>query len=112
VVAACCLFRPLTRQRLTSVAEPDQLGLVHSAHAHHALALRVRAVRARSPCPCPCPCPTRCRTVSRAQVRPYLVADGGDVEVVDVDNGYIFLRLQGSCSTCASSAVGGISDDV
>jgi len=37
------------------------------------------------------------------EVRPYLVADGGDVEVVEVENGYVFLRLQGSCSTCASS---------
>lgn len=28
------------------------------------------------------------------EVRPYLAADGGDVEVVDVSNGYVFLKLQ------------------
>jgi Fe-S cluster biogenesis protein NfuA len=28
------------------------------------------------------------------QVRPYLMADGGDVEVVEVKDGNIFLRLQ------------------
>ena len=37
-------------------------------------------------------------------VRPYLMADGGDVEVVGVDEGRVLLRLQGACSTCASSA--------
>ncbi|KAJ9526978.1 hypothetical protein QJQ45_025313 [Haematococcus lacustris] len=37
------------------------------------------------------------------EVRPYLMADGGDVEVVEVKDGYVYLRLQGSCSTCASS---------
>ncbi|KAL6759775.1 NifU-domain-containing protein [Haematococcus lacustris] len=37
------------------------------------------------------------------EVRPYLMADGGDVEVVEVKDGYVYLRLQGSCSTCVSS---------
>eukprot|EP00246_Nothoceros_aenigmaticus_P018608 TRINITY_DN9812_c0_g1_i1.p1 TRINITY_DN9812_c0_g1~~TRINITY_DN9812_c0_g1_i1.p1 ORF type:complete len:486 (-),score=93.02 TRINITY_DN9812_c0_g1_i1:238-1695(-) len=36
-------------------------------------------------------------------VRPYLVADGGNVEVVDVSNGIVSLRLQGACGTCPSS---------
>ncbi len=30
----------------------------------------------------------------RGQVRPYLEADGGDVEVVEVENGVVYLRLQ------------------
>lgn len=38
------------------------------------------------------------------QVRPYLLADGGDVEVVSVEGGVVALRLQGACGTCASSA--------
>ncbi len=39
------------------------------------------------------------------EVRPYLMADGGDVEVAAVENGNIYLTLQGSCSSCASSSV-------
>lgn len=36
-------------------------------------------------------------------VRPYLVADGGNVEVASVEDGVIYLRLQGACGTCPSS---------
>lgn len=36
-------------------------------------------------------------------VRPYLIADGGNVEVVSVTNGIIALQLQGACGTCPSS---------
>lgn len=36
-------------------------------------------------------------------VRPYLVADGGNVEVASVQDGVISLRLQGACGTCPSS---------
>lgn len=36
-------------------------------------------------------------------VRPYLLADGGDVEVVEISAGKIFLRLAGNCSSCAAS---------
>ena len=37
------------------------------------------------------------------EVRPYLIADGGNVEVVEVEDGIVKLRLQGACGTCASS---------
>ncbi|KAK9828600.1 hypothetical protein WJX72_000970 [[Myrmecia] bisecta] len=37
------------------------------------------------------------------EVRPYLIADGGNVEVADVSNGVVMLRLQGACGTCPSS---------
>eukprot|EP00210_Caulerpa_lentillifera_P004565 g4355.t1 len=37
------------------------------------------------------------------EVRPYLIADGGNVEVVNVEDGNVFLRLQGACGTCPSS---------
>lgn len=37
-------------------------------------------------------------------LRPYLQADGGDVELVDITNdGVVQLRLQGACGTCPSS---------
>lgn len=37
-------------------------------------------------------------------LRPYLQADGGDVELVNVtDDGVVELRLQGACGTCPSS---------
>lgn len=39
------------------------------------------------------------------EVRPYLLADGGDVEVAAVEAGNVYLTLQGSCSSCASSSV-------
>ena len=37
-------------------------------------------------------------------VRPYLQADGGDVELVEVsDNNDVMLRLTGNCSSCSMS---------
>ncbi|KAL3531551.1 hypothetical protein ACH5RR_010873 [Cinchona calisaya] len=36
-------------------------------------------------------------------VRPYLIADGGNVDVVSVDNGVVSLQLQGACGSCPSS---------
>tara|TARA_B100000029_G_scaffold435926_1_gene450248 strand:- start:154 stop:408 length:255 start_codon:yes stop_codon:yes gene_type:complete len=37
------------------------------------------------------------------QVRPSLAAHGGNVEVVDVDNNQVYLRLSGGCQGCSSS---------
>ncbi|KAF7152455.1 hypothetical protein RHSIM_Rhsim01G0292400 [Rhododendron simsii] len=36
-------------------------------------------------------------------VRPYLIADGGNVDVVSVHDGVISLKLQGACGSCPSS---------
>ncbi|KAL8224817.1 hypothetical protein R6Q57_017374 [Mikania cordata] len=36
-------------------------------------------------------------------VRPYLIADGGNVDVVSVQDGVVSLRLQGACESCPSS---------
>ncbi|KAI3805900.1 hypothetical protein L1987_21788 [Smallanthus sonchifolius] len=36
-------------------------------------------------------------------VRPYLIADGGNVDVVSVQDGVVSLKLQGACGTCPSS---------
>lgn len=35
-----------------------------------------------------------------AQVRPALLADGGDVQLVDVNEGVVTVRLTGTCSGC------------
>lgn len=37
------------------------------------------------------------------EVRPYLISDGGNVEVASVDDGLVSLRLQGACGSCPSS---------
>ncbi len=36
-------------------------------------------------------------------LRPSLMQDGGNVELVDIDDGVVKLRLVGSCSSCSSS---------
>lgn len=35
-----------------------------------------------------------------AQVRPALLADGGDVQLVDVNEGVVTVRLTGACGGC------------
>jgi len=35
-----------------------------------------------------------------AQIRPALQADGGDVELVDVNDGVVKLKLKGACAGC------------
>lgn len=54
------------------------------------------------------PSPAAALTIESAEaaldeVRPYLLADGGDVTVVSVDGGIVRVRLTGACSTCASA---------
>jgi Fe-S cluster biogenesis protein NfuA/nitrite reductase/ring-hydroxylating ferredoxin subunit len=39
------------------------------------------------------------------EVRPYLESHGGNVELVDVEEPVVWLRMQGSCSGCPSSSV-------
>lgn len=41
------------------------------------------------------------------RIRPYVQADGGHVELVNVDEGEgtAFIRFQGACSGCPSSAI-------
>ena len=34
------------------------------------------------------------------EIRPYLQADGGDIELVSVEDGVVKVRLQGACSCC------------
>jgi Fe-S cluster biogenesis protein NfuA len=37
------------------------------------------------------------------KIRPMLQADGGDVELVDVQDGIVTVRLQGACGGCPMS---------
>jgi Fe-S cluster biogenesis protein NfuA len=39
------------------------------------------------------------------ELRPYLMADGGNVELVDIDGPIVKLRLQGACGSCPSSTM-------
>jgi len=40
-----------------------------------------------------------------AKVRPALQADGGDVELVDVNEGVVRLKLRGACAGCPMSTM-------
>ncbi|UHH05447.1 NifU family protein [Bacillus subtilis] len=39
------------------------------------------------------------------KLRPFLLRDGGDCELVDVDEGIVKLRLLGACGSCPSSTI-------
>jgi Fe-S cluster biogenesis protein NfuA len=38
-------------------------------------------------------------------LRPYLMADGGNVELVEIEGPTVKLRLQGACGSCPSSTM-------
>ena len=38
-------------------------------------------------------------------LRPMLMQDGGNVELVDIEDGVVKLRLVGSCASCSSSTM-------
>jgi Fe-S cluster biogenesis protein NfuA len=40
-----------------------------------------------------------------AEIRPRIQADGGDIELVAVENGAVKVRLQGACSGCPMAAL-------
>lgn len=44
-------------------------------------------------------------TMELAKIRPSLQADGGDVELVDVIDGVVKVRLKGACAGCPMSAM-------
>ena len=39
------------------------------------------------------------------ELRPFLIADGGNVEVVEIDGPVVKVRLQGACGSCPSSTM-------
>lgn len=41
-----------------------------------------------------------------SELRPHLQADGGDIEIIDIDsNGVVMLRFVGSCQSCPISFI-------
>ena len=39
------------------------------------------------------------------KLRPFLQRDGGDVELVDIEDGVVKVRLMGACGSCPSSTI-------
>ena len=39
------------------------------------------------------------------KLRPFLLRDGGDCELVDIEDGIVKLRLLGACGSCPSSPI-------
>ena len=39
------------------------------------------------------------------KLRPFLLRDGGDCSLVDVEDGIVKLQLHGACGTCPSSTI-------
>ncbi len=39
------------------------------------------------------------------KLRPYLQRDGGDVELIDVEDGIVRVRLLGACGGCPSATI-------
>ncbi len=39
------------------------------------------------------------------EIRPYIQADGGDVEYVKMENNIVYLRMLGACSGCPMSTM-------
>lgn len=72
---------------LDACARDDQAGGMLLLHGLHPFSLEERVLQALE------------------QVRPALKSHGGDVELLGIDDGFVRLRLTGSCHGCASSAV-------
>ena len=54
--------------------------------------------------PAPAPLETRVRDVIDG-LRPYIQADGGDIELVKVEEGWVHVRLKGACRGCPHAAM-------
>ncbi len=39
------------------------------------------------------------------KLRPFLQRDGGDVELIDIEDGVVKVRLTGACGSCPSSTI-------
>lgn len=83
---------------------PRSLARCRHQGAPHAAALGGSVRTDPQTCTWPCHGPLSPRTFGRSvQVRPYLMADGGNVEFVEIDGPVVYLRLAGACGSCPSS---------
>lgn len=48
---------------------------------------------------------TKIREIIEAEIRPAIQSDGGDIELIDVEDGIVKVRLVGACAHCPSSAL-------
>ena len=39
------------------------------------------------------------------ELRPFLISDGGNVEIAEIDGPIVKVRLQGACGSCPSSSM-------
>jgi Fe-S cluster biogenesis protein NfuA len=39
------------------------------------------------------------------EIRPYLVADGGNIQLISIEDDWVNVRLQGACMGCHASAM-------
>lgn len=42
---------------------------------------------------------------SMEKVRPYLLRDGGDMQLIKIEDGKVYVALQGACKSCPSSTI-------
>lgn len=51
-----------------------------------------------------------------AQIRPYLIDDGGDIELIEItDDFYVKIKLLGACKSCSMSSMtikGGVEESI
>jgi Fe-S cluster biogenesis protein NfuA len=72
---------------IETFASDELIGSLLLLHGLHPLALETRIARALE------------------EARPYLKSHGGNVELLRVEDGIAYLRLEGSCHSCPSSTV-------
>jgi Fe-S cluster biogenesis protein NfuA len=72
---------------IKAFADDELIGSLLLLHNLHPVDIKTRVVRALN------------------EVRPYLNAHGGSVELLKIEEGVAYLRLEGTCNGCAASSV-------
>jgi Fe-S cluster biogenesis protein NfuA len=72
---------------IKAFADDELIGSLLLLHDLHPVDIKTRVVRALN------------------EVRPYLKAHGGNVELLKIEEGVAYLRLEGNCNGCAASSI-------
>ena len=48
---------------------------------------------------------SKIQEIIESKIRPALQSDGGDIQLIDVEDGIVKVRLVGACAHCPSSAM-------